>query len=63
MYMEISQGNSLFSYLYLKQAEMICFSFYLFCKIREQEGRTGPACGEWSWHQWEGEGGRKGVRG
>jgi hypothetical protein len=45
--MEISQGNSLCSHLYLKQAKMSCFSFYLFSffffKIREQEGRIGPA--------------------
>jgi hypothetical protein len=34
---------------------MSCLSFYLlsffFYKIREQEGRTGPAGG---WYQWEG---------
>jgi hypothetical protein len=45
--MEITQGTSLCSYLYLKLAKMSCFSFYLFafllCKIREQEGGTGPA--------------------
>jgi hypothetical protein len=35
--MEISQGNSLYSYL--KETKM---SFF-FNKIREQEGRTGPA--------------------
>jgi hypothetical protein len=44
---EISVGNSLCSYLYLKQAEMSCFSLYLLSffsyKIKEQEGRTGPA--------------------
>jgi hypothetical protein len=49
LYMEIPQGNSLCSYLYLKQANMSCFSFsfffFFFCKIREQEGRTGPAWG------------------
>jgi hypothetical protein len=42
IYMEISQGNSQCSYLYLKQARISCFSFYLFsfffCKIGEQEG-------------------------
>jgi hypothetical protein len=45
---------------------MSCFSFYLFSfffyKIREQEGRTGPALpsGE-GWHYWEGGGdGEKG---
>jgi hypothetical protein len=56
--MEIPQGNSLYCYLYLKQAKMPCFSFYLFpfffYKIGKQEGGTGPA---WlgGWQQWEGE--------
>jgi hypothetical protein len=46
IYMEISQGNSLCSYLYLKKAKMSCFSFYLFSYIiGEQEGRTSPAQG------------------
>jgi hypothetical protein len=47
---EISLGNSLCSYLYLKVAKIPCFPFYLlsflFCKIREQEGGTGSAQGE-----------------
>jgi hypothetical protein len=49
--METTQGISLYSYLNLKVAKMICFSFYLICfylnKIGEQEGRTGSAwrCG------------------
>jgi hypothetical protein len=38
--MEVSQGNVLGSYL--KQAKM-SFLFPFFCKIREQEGETGPA--------------------
>jgi hypothetical protein len=42
--MEPSQGNSLGSYLYLKQAKMSCFSFYLY-KTREQEGGTGSLGG------------------
>jgi hypothetical protein len=41
--METTQGNFLYSYLYLKLAKMSCFSFYplwlFFYKIREQEGR------------------------
>jgi hypothetical protein len=45
--MEISQGNSLCNYLYLKLAKMSCFPFYFFVflifKIREQEQETGPA--------------------
>jgi hypothetical protein len=44
IYMELSQGNSLGSYLYLKQAKM-SFFFFLLYKIREQEDRTGPAWG------------------
>jgi hypothetical protein len=52
--MEISQGNSLCSYLYLKQAKMPCFSFFSY-KTREQEGRTSSSRGE-DWHQWEGGG-------
>jgi hypothetical protein len=46
IYMEISPGNPLNGYLYLKQANMsffffFCFSLF-FCKIREQGG-TSPA--------------------
>jgi hypothetical protein len=32
--MEISQGTSLCSYLYLKLAKMSCFSFYLFSSTK-----------------------------
>jgi hypothetical protein len=42
--MEITQGISLYSYLYFKLAKMPCFSYLLcffFYKIGEQEGRTG----------------------
>jgi hypothetical protein len=50
MYMEISQGNSHCSYLYLKQAKISCFSFYLFSfssyETREQDGEISPAQGE-----------------
>jgi hypothetical protein len=52
--MEMSQGNSLCSYL--KQTKMPFFFFY---KIREWEGRKGPASG--SWYQWEGGGGDERV--
>jgi hypothetical protein len=40
--MEMLQGNSLYSYL--KQTKNVIF--FLFYKIREQEGRTGPVLGE-----------------
>jgi hypothetical protein len=50
IYMEPLQGNSLCSYLYLKQAKMSCFSVYLFSfffnRIREQEGETSLPKGE-----------------
>jgi hypothetical protein len=49
IYLEISQGNSLCSYLYLKQAKMPWFSFYLFFfsfyKI-EQKNRVSPVLRE-----------------
>jgi hypothetical protein len=42
---EITQGNSLYSYLYLKLAKTPCSSFFFvwffFYKIRDQEGGTG----------------------
>jgi hypothetical protein len=67
-YMEIAQGNSLCSYLYLRQAKMSCVSFYLFSfsfyKIGEQKGRTGPEGDSGgSWYQWKGEVAWKGVGG
>jgi hypothetical protein len=44
--METTQGISLHSYLYLKPAKTLCFSYYFLCflfnKIREQN-RTGSA--------------------
>jgi hypothetical protein len=42
--MEISQGNFLHSYFYLKQVKISFFSLF-FYKIREQEGGTGSALG------------------
>jgi hypothetical protein len=47
-------GISLYSYLYLKLAKMICLSYYLLCflfnNIREEECETGS-----SWKQEGGE--------
>jgi hypothetical protein len=58
MCMEVMLGISLYSYLYLKLAKMLCLSYYLLCflfnKIGE-EGRKGSA-----WKQ-EGGGERKRV--
>jgi hypothetical protein len=45
--METSQGNSLCSYLYLKQAKMMCFLFY---KMGEKEDKTDSVGGR----GWEG---------
>jgi hypothetical protein len=45
--MESTLGISLYSYLYLILAKMLCLSsfylYFLFKKIREQEGRTDSA--------------------
>jgi hypothetical protein len=50
MCMEATLGVSLYTYLYLKLAKMLRFSYYLLCflfnKIGEQEGRTSSAT-EW----------------
>jgi hypothetical protein len=48
MYMEMSQGNS----LYLKHAKMSFFSFF-FHKIRQRERGTVPAQ-KGVWYQWKG---------
>jgi hypothetical protein len=65
IYMEISQGNSLCSYLYLQKIKMsffFLFSFF-FDKIREQEDGTGPAGVRECWYQREsGSGGERGRR-
>jgi hypothetical protein len=61
IYMEISQGDSLCSYFYLKQAKISLFSFF-FYKIRGQEGGTGPAQGRLDTNgrvEGTGKGGRK----
>jgi hypothetical protein len=53
MYMETTQGISVYSYSHLKLGKKPCFSCYLLCfffKIGAQEGGTGSA-----WRQ-EGEG-------
>jgi hypothetical protein len=48
----ITQGISLYSYLYLKQAKTYYLLCFLFNKIGEQEGGTGS-----SWRGWGDEGG------
>jgi hypothetical protein len=53
-HMEISQGNSLYSYLYLKQAKM---SFLFFFLLQNQRtGGQNRSCLGWRagcWYQWE----------
>jgi hypothetical protein len=45
--MDATLGISLYSYLYIKLAKMLCLSYYLLCflfnKIREQEGLADSA--------------------
>jgi hypothetical protein len=43
IYMEISHRNSLYSYLYLKQAKMSCFSFSLFSSTKSENRRKEQA--------------------
>jgi hypothetical protein len=38
--MKMSQGNSLYSYLYLKHVKMSCFSFYLFSSTKSENRRV-----------------------
>jgi hypothetical protein len=50
--MEISQGNSMYSYLYLKLAKTSSFSFNLSCFFLLQNQRTGEwhkSCGGGGW--------------
>jgi hypothetical protein len=54
--MEISQGNSLCGYLYLKQAKI---SFFLFFFYKEQEGRTGGRLVPVGGGRWRGKEGRR----
>jgi hypothetical protein len=43
--MELSQGNSLCSYLYLELAKMLCFSFSLFSSAKSEKRRQNRSCG------------------
>jgi hypothetical protein len=52
IYMEISQGNSLGTYLYLKQAKNVFhFIFSLFSSTKSENKSTQSE----SWHLWQGE--------
>jgi hypothetical protein len=58
--MEISQGNSLCSHLYLKLEKKSCFSFHLFSSAKLENKREEEILPrEEGWHQWERGGGRK----
>jgi hypothetical protein len=48
LYMEAMLGISLYSYLYLKLAKMLCLSYYCLCLLFNKigKGRTGSA---WKW--------------
>jgi hypothetical protein len=63
--MEAKLGISLYSYLYLRLAKMLCLSYYLLCflfnKIGKQEGRTGSAWKRGAVGSYSG--GRKRIRG
>jgi hypothetical protein len=59
--MEISQGNSLCSYVYLKlKCYGFCFIYSLFSPTKLENRRVEQVLpkGE-GWHQWEGEGVRE----
>jgi hypothetical protein len=62
MYLEAMLGISLYSYLYLKLAKMLCLSYYCICflfnKIGE-EGRTGSAWKRGWWRRRGGSGCRR----
>jgi hypothetical protein len=49
IYMEISQGNSLCNYIYLKQTKMSCFSFIfsLFSSEKLENSRAGASPTRW----------------
>jgi hypothetical protein len=55
IYIEIPQGNSLCSYLYLKQAKVSCFSFYPSKEMENRKAEQVLPSGE-GWNQWEGGG-------
>jgi hypothetical protein len=51
-----TQGNSLCSYLYLKQAKhcISCLVIYVFSSIKLEKRRAEWFWGERGWHQWNG---------
>jgi hypothetical protein len=62
MYMEAMLGISLYSYLYLRLAKMLCLSYYLLCflfnKIEKRTEQFLPGsegCRWWWWGQEQGE--------
>jgi hypothetical protein len=60
--METMLGISLYSYLYLKLAKMLCLSYYLLCFLFNKIGKEGIKGSAWKQgggeEEGEGEGGR-----
>jgi hypothetical protein len=48
MCMEALLGISLYSYLYLKLAKMLCLSHYLLCFLFNKSGEEGTTSSAWS---------------
>jgi hypothetical protein len=66
MYIEISQGDSLCSYLYHKKAKMSLFKFFISFFFVPQNWRIegkNRSCGGGEGYQWEGSGSRERERG
>jgi hypothetical protein len=49
MCMEPMLGISLYNYLYLKPAKMVCPSNYLLCFLFNKIGKEGGTCSAWKW--------------
>jgi hypothetical protein len=58
MYMKAMLGISLFSYLCVKLAKMLCLSYYLLCFFFNKIGEEGRAGSAWKQEGWGGEGAR-----
>jgi hypothetical protein len=63
MCMEAMLGISLYSYLYLKRAITLCFSFSLLCLLFNKTGEEGQTGSAWKWRRVKGEGGHGGWGG
>jgi hypothetical protein len=52
MCMEAMKGISLYSYLYLKLANMLCLSYYLLCFLFNKIGEEGRIASAWKQEVW-----------